>query len=175
MSRAEKAIVTGGLIAATLDIIYAFAVYGPLSYGLSPEQVLQSVAAGWLGRDMARAGGWQTAAFGAATHIVIALTMAATYVFAARRVGTLTAKPIVAGIGYGLVLYVVMNYMIVPLSAAHKSQHFPFSLTEALERLGLAFKTLRPDDPMILFGTIFTHTIFVGVPIAWAAKRFLRG
>ena len=54
-------ILLGGLIAGALDIVYAFVVYGPLSYGVSPRAVLQSVAAGWIGRDASRAGGWSTA------------------------------------------------------------------------------------------------------------------
>jgi len=47
------AILVGGLIAGALDISYAFIVYGPLSYRLSPVEVLQSVASGWVGNDVA--------------------------------------------------------------------------------------------------------------------------
>lgn len=173
MSRTEQAIAAGGLTAAALDIIYAFVVYGPLSYGLSPMQVLQSVAAGWLGRDLARAGGWETATLGAATHILIALTMATVFVFAARKIASLAARPVIAGLGYGLILYIVMNYVVVPLSAAHKAQRFPMSLAEAIERLQVAVTALRPDDPMMLLGTMLTHTVFVGLPIAVAANRLL--
>lgn len=174
MSRVEQAIVAGGLIAATLDIIYAFVVYGPLSYGLSPEQVLQSVAAGWLGREVAREGGWQTATLGAGTHIVIALLMATVFVFVAKRIGALIAHPIIAGLGYGVILYTIMNYVVVPLSAAHKSQHFPSSTADIFDRLQSSFSALRPEEPLMLLGTILTHTVFVGLPIALAANRILR-
>lgn len=174
MFRPVQAIVVGGTIAAALDIAYAFVVYGPLTYGLSPVQVLQSVAAGWIGRDAARAGGISTAALGAATHVLIAIAMATAFVIAASRLKSLTAKPTLSGVGYGFILYVAMNYVVVPLSAAHSSQRFAASGAEAAERLQLAFGALRPDDPLMLLGTIFTHTFLVGVPIAWAARRFLR-
>lgn len=173
MSGATRAILVGALAAGVLDICYAFVVYGPLSYGLTPVQVLQSVAAGWFGRDAARAGGINTAAIGLATHFMIATVMAAVFVAAAMRFKALTAEAVVAGLLYGLVLYVVMNYVVVPLSAAHGSGHFAASVSEALDRLREAFSAFRPKDPWQLAGTIFTHTVFVGVPIALAAKRFL--
>jgi len=56
VSRA-RVILVGGLIAAALDITYACIVYGPLSFHLSPTEVLQSVASGWVGNDAANAGG----------------------------------------------------------------------------------------------------------------------
>jgi hypothetical protein len=39
-------ILIGGLVASALDISYAFIVYGPISYQMSPVEVLQSVATG---------------------------------------------------------------------------------------------------------------------------------
>ena len=57
--------------------------------------------------------------------------------------------------------------------AAHSTGHFAASAAEAVDRLREAFGALRPKDPWQLAGTIFTHTVFVGVPIALAAKRFL--
>lgn len=165
-----KAIVAGGLIGGVLDIVYAFVVYGPLSYKLSPEDVLHSVAAGWMGRDAANAGGLNTALIGLATHFMIAIVMAA--VFVAVLGASARARPLLWGVLYGLVLYVVMNYVVVPLSARHESQHFAASAPEAIARLKDAFSALRPKDPVMLAGTILTHTAFVGVPIALANRRY---
>ena len=173
VSGATRAILAGGAAAGVLDIIYAFVVYGPLSYGLTPIQVLQSVAAGWVGRDVSRAGGLSTAALGLATHFMIAAIMATVFVIAATRIKALTAEPVVAGLLYGLILYVAMNYVLVPLSAAHASGRFATSAAEAAERLQTAFSALRPKDPWQLAGTVLTHTAFVGVPIALAARYFL--
>ncbi len=170
------AILIGGLAAGALDIGYAFVVYGPLSYGISPEQVLQSVAAGWIGREESRAGGIATAALGLASHFLIATLMAAVYVLASQTAKALTKNAILWGLVYGFILYVAMNYVVVPLSAAGANGHFASSFAEAAERLQKSFSEVRggggEDYPWLLWGTIFTHTVLVGLPIALAAKRF---
>jgi len=169
-------ILLGGLIAGALDILYAFVVYGPLSYGVSPERVLQSVAAGWIGREASQAGGWNTALLGLGSHFLIATIMAGVYVFAARALGVLNKNPVVWGFLYGLILYVAMNYVVVPLSAAGANEDFASSLGEATARLQEAFSAIRPrydsDYPWMIAGTILTHTLLVGVPIAFVAQRF---
>lgn len=170
------AILIGGLAAGAFDIIYAFIVYGPLSYGISPERVLQSVAAGWIGREESRAGGINTAALGLATHFFLATIMAAIYVLAAQSVKALTKNALLFGFLYGIILYVAMNYVVVPLSAAGANGHFAASLAEATSRLQDSFSEIRGgggnDYPWMLWGTIFTHTVLVGIPIALSAKRF---
>jgi hypothetical protein len=170
-------ILLGGLAAGALDILYAFIVYGPLSYGVSPEQVLQSVAAGWIGREASRAGGMETAALGLGSHFLIATIMAAVYALPATRISALTKQALLWGLVYGLVLYVAMNYVVVPLSAAGADGHFAASAEEAISRLQAAFGAVRPhfdpDYPWMLAGTIFAHAVLVGMPIALIAKRFL--
>ncbi len=169
------AILLGGLIAGVLDIVYAFVVYGPLSYGLTPQEVLQSVASGWLGRDASRAGGWNSATLGLVSHFAIATLMAAVYVLAAQRFRVLTDKAILWGFIYGLILYVAMNYVVAPLSAAGGDGQFAASLDEISARLRDAFSDIRPHwdarYPWMIPGTILTHTVLVGIPIALAAKR----
>jgi hypothetical protein len=175
MKNGVGATLIGGLVAGMLDIIYAFVVYGPLSYGFSPEKVLQSVAGGWIGRGAAFAGGWSTALLGLGTHFMIAIVMAAVFVFMASRVGALTKAPILWGFAYGLVLYVAMNYVVAPLSAAGAAGHFPVDANDAFARIQHAFSALRPKDsdhPWMLPATLFTHTVLVGIPIALSAKRF---
>lgn len=172
--RVVSAILLGGLIAGALDIVYAFVVYGPLSYGLSPERVLQSVAAGWIGREASSAGGWNTALLGLASHFLIALGMAAVYAFAAQSFKALTRSALLFGVMYGLILYVAMNYVVVPLSAAATGA-FASSFADASARLRDAFSAVRGGAdayPWMLWGTIFTHTMLVGVPIALVTKRF---
>lgn len=170
-------ILLGGLIAGALDIIYAFIVYGPLSYGITPQQVLQSVAAGWIGRDASRAGEWGSALLGLGTHFLIATLMAAVFVLAAQSFKALTKNAILWGFVYGLVLYVAMNYIVVPLSAAGTGE-FASGFDEISSRLQDSFSKVRggggEDYPWMLWGTILTHTVLVGIPIAWAAARFSR-
>jgi hypothetical protein len=170
------AILLGGVISGALDIVYAFIVYGPLSYGVSPEGVLHSVAAGWIGREAAQAGGLNTALLGLGSHFLIAAIMAAVFIFVAQAFSALTARAIVWGFVYGLILYVAMNYIVVPLSAAGAIGHFATSIGEASARVQDAFSTIRPrydaEYPWMIPGTILTHTVLVGIPIALIAKRF---
>jgi hypothetical protein len=170
------AILLGGLAAGALDILYAFVVYGPLTYGVAPEQVLHSVAAGLIGRDAARAGGIETALLGLGLHFLIATLMAAFYVLLATRITALTRQAVLWGLIYGFFLYVAMNYIVVPLSAAGENGHFASSLGEITARLQEAFSKVQGANdryPWLLWGTILTHTVLVGVPIALIAKRFV--
>lgn len=171
-----KAILIGGLIAGALDIIYAFVVYGPLapSLGLpassTPIEVLQSVAGGWMGHDAAAAGGQTAAVIGACTHFGIAIVMAIVYGALFGRVGA--SNWVVWGFIYGLILFVVMNYVVVPLSAAADG-HFASSLADGKERIQASVdRALQFKRPLLLAGTVFTHTVLVGLPIAWANSKF---
>lgn len=178
MGRVLSAILIGGLVAGALDIAYAFFIYGDLSYGMSPIQVLQSVAAGWIGREPAMAGGISTAVLGAITHFGIAIVMAAVFVLAAQLSSSLRKSALLWGALYGLVLYVAMNYVIAPLSAADAAGQLATTSAEASERLTRAFSSLRPSDPdhpWMLAATIFTHVVLVGIPIALIAASFNRG
>ncbi len=170
-----KAILIGGLIAGALDILYAFVVYGPLAPslgippGVSPIEVLQSVYGGWVGHDAAMAGGMTAAILGACTHFGIAIVMAAVYAALFARPGA--SNPILWGFIYGLILFVVMNYVVVPLSAAADG-HFTTG-ADAVDRIQHAVsRALQFKHPLLLAGTVFTHTVLVGIPIAWASARF---
>jgi uncharacterized membrane protein YagU involved in acid resistance len=166
-----KAVLIGGVVAGASDITYAFVVYGPLSYQMTPVQILHSVAAGWVGHDVADAGGAMMAALGLATHFMMTIVMAAVFVFGARRLPALKGNPVTSGLVYGLGLYVVMTYVVVPLSAAHPSQHFAANLQEIMSRLQVSFSSVRPRDRWQLLGTLFTHTVFVGLPISLVSRR----
>jgi len=114
-SRAMRAILAGGLLGGAFDITYACVVWG--FRGVSPIRVGQSVAAGLLGREAAVAGGVPTGLLGFALHFGIALIMAAVYYAAATRVPLLVKRATICGPIYGLGLYLVMNYIVLPLSA----------------------------------------------------------
>jgi len=105
----------GGGVGALLDAIYATVLWGFI-LGSSPAGIWQSVASGLIGKS-AFDGGTATAALGLALHFFIAFVMALVYVIASRRLPVLIARPIVMGMLYGLALYVVMNFVVVPLSA----------------------------------------------------------
>ena len=142
-----KSIAWGGLLAGGLDITAAFVIYGVR--GATPVRILQSIASGLLGAA-AFEGGPQTAALGALLHFFIALVAAGVYYAAARKLGVLVGRPVVSGLLYGIAVYVFMNFLVLPLSAAPKR---PFVLGMAL---------------LILV----VHMVFVGLPISLAVRRW---
>jgi uncharacterized membrane protein YagU involved in acid resistance len=150
MIKALIAIVLGGLVAGALDITYACVHYG-LVYDVPPMRIFQSIAAGVLGRDEARAGGWSTAGLGLALHFVLTTMMAAFFVAWTRMVPDLNRWPLLSGATYGLGIFVLMQFVVLPLSATGGGNH---------------------PDGQFLLGGLLIHAFGVGVPIALIAKRF---
>lgn len=146
-----KAILVGGLLGGAFDITYACIV---LAFrGVSPIGVGQSVASGLLGREAAVAGGVGTGLLGFVLHFAMTLLMAAVYFAAATRLPLLVKRPLLCGPLYGLGLYLVMNHIVLPLSAIGRhGGNGPWSL-------------VLPE--------ILVHMFLVGLTIALAVRRAL--
>lgn len=110
--RLAATVVLAGLAGAAVDGVYA-SVAGIIR-GIGVMRVWQSVAGGWIG-GAARDGGLATALLGFATHIGIAMVMAAVYVLALRRVPLPRAWYWPAALAYGLGLYIAMYLVVLPL------------------------------------------------------------
>ena len=147
-----KWLVTGWLIAGTLDILYA-CVFWAVKAGVSPERIFQSVAAGLLGKASFE-GGSATAALGLALHFFIATSMAVTYYLVARRWPLLWQRAVPSGLLYGLFLYAFMNFVVVPLSAAGGG---------------------GAKDPLWIAMSVAVHALFIGLPIALFTRRAIAG
>ena len=139
-------------VAGSLDLLYAFAFWG--AQGLPPVRILQSIASGWLGRE-AYSVGAPAAVLGALSHYGIVLVMAWTCYRVARIWPALARRPWLFGPLYGAALYLVMTYVVVPLSAAGNGQ-WPAWQWSQLAHLA-------------------AHMVLVGTPCAFAAARVLRG
>jgi uncharacterized protein YacL len=109
-------VVLGGLLLGTTDLLFA-TLFWRIGYGVSATRVMQSVARGLLGAASFE-GGMPTALLGVVLHYTIALTMAATYYVVSRKLHVLTRRPIACGLAYGVLLYLIMNLVVLPLSAA---------------------------------------------------------
>jgi len=105
-------VLRGGLIAGTIDIGAA-----SLISHLNPLVILQAVASGVLGKPSFHMG-LSSAAIGLVLQWAMSLLIAAIYVGAARRLTILRRRWIGAGLAYGVVVYFVMTFVVVPLSAA---------------------------------------------------------
>ena len=95
------------------------------------------------------AGGLLAGALDILYAFLIACSMAVTYCLAARRWPLLVRRPVPLGMAYGLLLYAVMNYVVIPLSAAGSGSR----------------------DPTWIALTVVAHAVRVGLPIAWFASR----
>ena len=147
-------VVAGGLAAGLIDIAFACAFWA-ITAGVRPGRIFQSVAAGLLGRQAAAAGGTATAVLGLALHFVIALTVAVVYFWAARYAEALWRRPWTFGSLYGVAVFGVMHYIVVPLSAAGGGVIAPFDL-------------LWDGSSLVV------HAFGIGVPVALAARAALR-
>lgn len=112
------AILWGGFVAGTLDIGAASLISG---YG--PLVILRYIAAGLLGKG-ALAGGAMEASLGLLLQWAMSLLIAAIFVLMVGRRVAATSRWPVWGVAYGVVVFAVMNYVVVPLSALGKVPHF---------------------------------------------------
>jgi len=121
------AILVGGLVAGTLDIGAA-----SLINMIDPRVILRFIAGGLLGKA-ALQGGPEVTWLGLLLQWGMSLLIAAIFVAAALRLRWLTGWPVLAGLAYGVVVFVVMNYVVVYFSAWHRVNHFtPTSFIENL-------------------------------------------
>ena len=145
--RAFETILYGGLAVGVLDGLFALVFYG-LVLGAKTLRIFQSVAAGLLGAA-ALEGGMGTFLLGVLLHFVVATCIAAVYYAASLKLPILIRRAVVCGLVYGLVAYLVMNHVVVPLSAIGWR---PFS-----------FKGFLP--------AFVAHALLVGLPVALIARR----
>ena len=149
--RLAKALALSLLIAGTLDISDALIFYG--LRGVPPEGLLQFIAACLIG-IRAMHGGVATALLGLAIHYTITLFWAALFLLAASRLGFLTRHPVVCGLLYGGVIYIVMNFAVLPLTRLPpRTHHLPAA---------------------VLLNGVLALMLFQGLPIALIARRFVR-
>lgn len=113
-------VLAGGLAIAATDLIYCVLFWSP--QGVSPMRLLQGIAAGALGRASFH-GGVATAVLGAGFQCMIGSCYVLAYAVVARRLCVLREYPRRYGVAYGMLLYLVMSTIVVPLSAAPQPAH----------------------------------------------------
>jgi uncharacterized membrane protein YagU involved in acid resistance len=87
---------------------------------------MQSIASGLLG-DSSYTGGAKTAVLGVALHFLIATVATAVFYVAARTLRFLLGHAIIAGLLYGVAVYLFMNFVVLPLSAVPQRGAPPLS------------------------------------------------
>lgn len=144
--RTLAAIAAGGFIAGTIDIGAA-----ALINRKSVTWILHAIAGGLLAAASFR-GGSATAWLGLLLQWGMSLLIAAIFCVAALRLRWMLERTVFAGLAYGIVVFVVMNYVVMPLSAWHRVNDFP------------PLKFVENLAAMLLFGLI----------VAACARRGLR-
>ncbi|PJJ59866.1 hypothetical protein [Hymenobacter chitinivorans] len=123
---------TTGLVAGALDITAACLKYTLLTHK-NPLGVLRFVASGAVG-PAALTGGLASALGGLLLHFLIAFSWTTLYFGLYPRVAALRRRPAAAGLLYGVVVWLVMNLGVVPLSQVPRR---PFNPVSAATEMGI--------------------------------------
>jgi len=143
-----KVIAGATLLVGTLDISDAFIFY--CLRGVPPIRILQGIASGALG-CAAFGMGHRSALLGLFFHFFIAFCATSVFLLAARKL-PLAHRPWLYGAFFGVALYIVMNYIVLPLS-----------------KIGL-----RPTPPLVpLVNGVAALVFCIGIPLAFIARRYV--
>jgi uncharacterized membrane protein YagU involved in acid resistance len=137
-------ILVGGLVAGTLDIGAA-----ALINRVSPALIACYIASGVLGRASFALGA-SAAALGVILQWAMSVLIAAIYWLVTARMPRLRARWWLGGLLAGVVIFLVMNFIVMPFSAA------PVTLHEVIARFRLA-KGIEDLLAMFVFGLIVAY------------------
>ena len=142
-----KPIALATLVSGTLDILLATIL--TLMNGREPAGMLRFVASGPFpsATEMGAAG----AVLGLLVHFALMAIMATVFVAVASSRPALLERPIVTGTVYGLVTYVILDLIVVPL-------RFPGAF---------------PPKPISIATQLFAHIVLVGIVFAFITRRTL--
>ncbi|MEG9433644.1 hypothetical protein [Terriglobus sp. ADX1] len=111
-----RVIAVATLLCGTLDI--ADAAIFTVAHGHNPLVMLRSIAACLLGPAAMR-GGNAMSLLGLGLHFLIAAFWASLFVLLISPTIAARRYPLAVGTVYGLLIYVVMNYLVLPHTALH--------------------------------------------------------
>ncbi len=122
--QALPVILKAGLIAGILDILAAFVNYG-LKSGKNPFPILNFIASGLVGKEEAydSANTFLMRVLGLLLHFLIATIFAAIFYYVWPLFRRISKGWIVAGLLYGVFVWLAMNLVVVPLSSTPAMKH----------------------------------------------------
>ena len=143
-----KPIALATAICGTLDILFAMLL--TVLFGREIGAMLRYVGSGPFpaARDMGASG----AILGLLVHFALIGIMAAALMLFVQQRPQYLDRPILLGTVYGLITYVAMNLIVVPLR----------------------FDTPLPPKPLSIATQLFAHIVLVGIPMALIAARYVR-
>ena len=128
----SKRISLTGLLAGTLDITAACIQYY-LKKGKGPEGVLTYVASGLFGKQ-AFEGGFKWNLAGLLIHYCIAMSFTLFFALLIKNIGALRSNRFLTGLLYGVFVWAVMAFLVVPLTNVPPS---PRTLSGSLQAAGI--------------------------------------
>lgn len=141
------AIIMAGLVVGTLDLTAA--TIQTIVMGGNPLRMLQYIASGIFGKD-AFEGGLRYSLLGGIIHYGIAFSWTILFFLLYPKINGLASHKLLTGLVYGLIVWLIMNRVVVPLSKIPDS---PFNLKNALIGLGILI-------------------IAIGIPLSFMAARY---
>jgi hypothetical protein len=145
-SGALRTILTAGLVVGILDISSAFIIWW--QRGVGARRGLQGIAAGLLGASSFD-GGLVTAGFGLALHFFVAFVVVTIFYLASRKIEFLVIHPVISGVLYGIAVYIVMYWFVLPTA-------FP------------TFRHRLGNDLL----AVAIHISLIGLPCALIVRRY---
>ncbi|MFS4474392.1 DUF1440 domain-containing protein [Chryseobacterium sp. T20] len=143
-----QTILLSTLVVALLDTIAATAVFY-IWFKMSFVQLFQFIASSLYGQE-AFDGSSRKIVTGIIIHLVTSLIIAVVYFYAYPKIRFLSKSPVLSGLLYGLVFWLVMNLLIIPNTHIAPS---PFILSLALT-------------------SIAWHMVLVGLPAALITRKY---
>ncbi|PWT97133.1 MAG: hypothetical protein C5B52_14330 [Bacteroidetes bacterium] len=143
-----KWILLTGLLAGSLDILAAIIQFVSVT-GKSPVRIFYYIASGVFGKE-AYDGGIPMVIAGFLFHYFIATIFSAFFFFIYPAIPILRKNKIVAGLAYGIFVWVIMNLAVVPVSRVNRG---PFHLQQVLIGMGILM-------------------LCIGLPISLMANRY---
>jgi len=121
MNKKVTVILTTGLLAGVLDGLGAIANYS-LKGGKNPEVIFKFIASGVFGKS-AMAGGLEMILSGVIFHLCIAIIWTALFFTLYQRFKINKVNWALAGVVYGIVVWIGMNGIVLPLSNTNPLPH----------------------------------------------------
>jgi hypothetical protein len=143
-----KPIAIATLISGTLDILLATLL--TLLNGRAPADMLRFVASGPF--PAATGMGTAGAILGLVVHFSLMAIMAAVFMWLARARLILLETPIRTALAYGIVTYIVLDLLVVPL-------RFPGAF---------------PPKPLSIATQLFAHIVLVALVFVFVARRTMK-
>ena len=142
----------GGFIAGLLHLVVQQGIVFGLILKTPIVSALQYAASGLIG-DAAFAGGLATALLGLVLDFIMITIMAGVFIFSVDRIPLLRRNVILGSILYGFGVFIVMNFIVLPLSAA----------------------PALPAPPLwLLIELVLQHNLLIGLPLGILVQRNMR-